>query len=75
LLMEPDESWEHWHERAFRFFDLDGDGKLSPEEAAAFHTGTSNRTEEAAIAEKGGTPQQEEELEFPVVKRTVTVPE
>jgi hypothetical protein len=52
LLMTPDESLEHWQERALRFFDLDGDGKLSPEEGAAMHAATSYETGEAAIAQK-----------------------
>jgi hypothetical protein len=64
LLMTPDESHEHWQERALQFFDLDGDGKLGPEERAAYNAGRSLETWEAALARKNGTAEKEEELEL-----------
>jgi hypothetical protein len=70
LLAKPDESVEHWHARALRFFDLDGDGRLNAEEGAAFHAAW--ETEEAAIARLQGQTT-EEEIEFPLVCKKVTV--
>jgi hypothetical protein len=72
LLTTEGEDYDGWNSRARKFFDLDGDGKLNPEEGAAYHAGTDWRNEEAAIARlKGEDP--EEEMEFPVVRRTLTI--
>lgn len=72
LLSTQDESYDAYHARILKIFDLDGNGKLNPEEGAAYGAGTRWRNEEAAIARlKGEDP--EEEIEFPVVRRTVTI--
>lgn len=72
LLWPQGEPFDAYHARILKFFDLDSDGKLNPEEGAAYGAGTSWRNEEAAIARlKGEDP--EEEMEFPVVRRTVTI--
>ncbi len=72
LLLGQEETLAAYHARLLKFFDLDGDGKLNPEEGAAYVAGTSLRNEEAAIARlKGEDP--EEEMEFPIVRRTVTI--
>jgi hypothetical protein len=73
LLLSPEESLDDFRARAKRFFDLDHDGVLSPEEAAAFRAGTSRNCEEAALARRSGVDK-EEELEFQVIRRTIAVP-
>jgi hypothetical protein len=58
--------------RVMKLFDLDGDGEFDPEEGAAWHAGTNWKEEEAAIARlKGEDPV--EEVEFPLVRRTVII--
>ena len=71
LLMKEDESCEAWHARAVAFFDVNGNGRLDPEEAAAFHA-ADRRAEEAIIARSRGVDQ-EEEMVFPIVRRTITI--
>jgi hypothetical protein len=72
LLRTEDESDRAYDARIMKLFDLDGDGKLNSEEGAAYCAGTDWRNEEAAIARlKGEDPA--EEMEFPVVRRTVTI--
>jgi hypothetical protein len=69
----PEESLAQWDRRAMRFFDLNGNGKLEPEEGAACRAGTSLITEAAALDELRGIAH-EEDLEFPLVRRTITIP-
>lgn len=72
LLCLQDESKETYHARVLQIFDLDGDGRLNCEEAVAYTAGTNWRNEGAAIARlRGEDP--EEEVEFPLVRRTVTI--
>jgi hypothetical protein len=72
LLMKPDEEYDAWHARAFAFFDLNHNGKLEPEEAAAYHAGTSLWDEEAAMNELRGEPK-EEDMMFPIVRKAIMV--
>jgi hypothetical protein len=72
LLRTEDESDRAYHARVLNLFDLDGDGKLNPEEGAAYWAAADWRDTEATIARlKGEDP--EEEMEFPLVRRTVTI--
>lgn len=73
LLLAQEEGHEDYYTRIRKLFDLDGDGKLNPEEGAAYHAATNYRSEEAAIARlKGEDPK--EEVAFAVVRRTVILP-
>jgi hypothetical protein len=72
LLMNPNEDCDAWHARAVAFFDLNRNGKLDPEEAAAFGAATNARAMERAFAHLGGVDK-EAELEFPIVQRMITV--
>jgi hypothetical protein len=72
LQMQIQSNNDMYNARVRKFFDLDGDGKLNSEEGAAYQEGTNWRNEEAAIARlKGEDP--EEEIEFPIVRRTLTI--
>jgi hypothetical protein len=67
LLPRPGERWEEGHARLVRLFDLNGNGKLDPEEAAAYHA-----FEWRADRRLGKVPETEE-VEFAVVHRTISV--
>jgi len=60
------------YERAIRFYKIDGKRRPEPEEVAAFHAATSRRAEEAALARRRGEDK-EDELEFPIVTKTVII--
>jgi hypothetical protein len=66
------EDYEAWSAREFRFFDRNGNGKLEPEEAAAFNACLHFPTGEIALARLGIAPIVEER-EFPIIQRTITV--
>ena len=72
LLMRPDGSVEDPRDRKLRLFDLNGDGKLNPEEAAASRAATSNRAEQVARAQLRGADVQEH-LEFAIVHKAIAV--
>jgi hypothetical protein len=73
FLCDEGESWHAHYARTMKLYDLDGDGKLNPEEGAAYCAAMSLPNENAVIARlKGEDPT--EEIEFPVVRRTITIP-
>jgi hypothetical protein len=72
LLMKPGEEYDAWRTRARAFFDLNHNGNLEPEEAAAYRAATNYRAEEAAEAELRGETK-EEDVEFPVLRKAIVV--
>src|SRR5262249_38508968 len=72
LLTRPAENWDSWRVRAVGVVDLNGNGRLDPEEAAAFRAATGWRAEKAFIAQLYGV-EEDEEMEFPVVQKTAIV--
>jgi hypothetical protein len=69
-LLKPYAVGEDWDGRRLRLFDLNKNGRLEPEEAAAWSAATSSRAERVAIAQLVGEDIQED-LEFIVIRKTI----
>ena len=71
VLVHPGESAESWHDRIVALFDRNGNGRLDPEEAAAYYSAT-RHAEESQLAQLPALAK-DEETEFAVVRRTISV--
>jgi hypothetical protein len=72
IACQPEESAGQYTDRVRKFFDVNGNGQLDPEEAAAYHACTCYRADEIALSRLVGKPEGEE-LEFPLVRRNIVV--
>ena len=70
LLLQPYGNGEDWDSRRLKLFDLNGNGKLDPEEAAAWSAAVSSRAEWVAKSQLRGEDVQEE-LEFGIIRNTI----
>jgi hypothetical protein len=61
-----------YEDRARKLFAFDGDGRLTPETAPAYHAATGVDNEEVALARLQGK-ETEQDVELPVIERKVVI--
>jgi hypothetical protein len=73
ILREQNSAEFDYGTRLARFFDLNGDGELGPDEGPAYRAAREFENEEAALARFHGKDPPEEEVELGLIEKTVVI--